>query len=398
MNIALFSDCFVPIKNGVVTSVQQLKEGLEKKGHKVIVITVEVPGYEEKDPKVFRLPSFKAQLGKGTEQRVGIFNQAAINRYLKNQNIDIIHTHTEFMIGYCGKWASKKLKIPHIHTTHTMWEEYRHYILNGKLISKGMARGIIKTYLSKVDLIISPSIKAKKYYKELLPKIPVKIVHNGINMQKFKSSPISNSEILELRKEFNLKKTDKILIFVGRIGKEKRVMDLLNVIIPLLKKRNNLKMLFVGDGPQLEELQKKAKSEGVLDSIVFTGFVNWEMVHTLYSMSNMFLTCSLSEVQPMTMIEASMCSLPLIVRRDDSYLDLVKDGESGYIVDSDEELAQRVESLLDNEELLAKFSGNSYKHSQSFTADNHVNNAERVYERVLEYFPDRLHLLEYEDR
>ncbi len=398
MNIALFTDCYTPIKNGVVTSIQQLKEGLEQKGHKVIVITVEVPGFSEKDQMVFRLPSFRAQLGKGTEQRVGLFNQSAINRYLKKENIDIIHTHTEFMIGYSGKWAARKLKVPHIHTTHTMWEEYRHYILNGKLISKGMARGIIKNFLKGVNLIISPSIKAKKYYKDLISKIPVKIVNNGINMQKFKSCPITNAEIMELRKEFKLKKSDKILIFVGRIGREKRVMELLNTIIPLIKKRNDLKMLFVGDGPLFDDLNKRALETGVAGSVIFTGFVNWEMVHTLYSISNMFVTGSLSEVQPMTLIEAAMCSLPLIARRDDSYLDLIKDGENGFLVDTDEEIAAKVEYLINNEEILARYSSASFIKSQSFTAQHHVNNAERVYEKAIEYYPDKLYLLEYEDR
>ena len=140
MNIAIFTDCYKPIKNGVVTSISQLKDGLEKRGHEVIIITVDVPNYEEKDENIFRLPSIKAGFGSGTEQRFGIFNQGAINRFLKKKNIQLIHTHTEFPIGYCGKWAAKKLKIPHIHTTHTMWEDYTHYLMNGKLISKKLQK------------------------------------------------------------------------------------------------------------------------------------------------------------------------------------------------------------------------------------------------------------------
>ncbi|HRU44729.1 MAG TPA: glycosyltransferase, partial [Spirochaetota bacterium] len=258
MNIAIFTDCYKPIKNGVVTSISQLKDGLEKRGHEVIIITVDVPNYEEKDENIFRLPSIKAGFGSGTEQRFGIFNQGAINRFLKKKNIQLIHTHTEFPIGYCGKWAAKKLKIPHIHTTHTMWEDYTHYLMNGKLISKKLARKILSTYLKGVTSIIAPSIKAKNYYSMLVPHTHIEIIQNGIDELKFKSSNITDNEILQLRKEFGLKKNDLILIFVGRIGREKRVMELLISLSPVIKTANNIKILFVGDGPQLEELKKKA--------------------------------------------------------------------------------------------------------------------------------------------
>ncbi|HOJ65280.1 MAG TPA: glycosyltransferase [Spirochaetota bacterium] len=386
MNIALFTDCYKPIKNGVVTSVLQLKDGLEEKGHNVFVITVEVPNYIEKDENIYRMQSFK--VGLGTEQRFGLFHQGPINRFLLKKNIQLIHTHTEFSIGYCGKWAAKKLKIPHIHTTHTMWEDYRHYILNGKLISRNLARNILKAFLKRVFVIIAPSIKAKKYYQELVPDIPVKVIPNGIDIQKFKSSKITNDEISQLRKEFNLKKNDKILIFVGRIGKEKRVMELFDTIVPIIKSNPNVKMLFVGDGPQLPELMRKAKEANLEKEFIFTGFVNWELVYRLYSISSIFVTASLSEVHPMTLIEATMCGLPIITRRDDSYLDLVNNGVNGYLVDTDEEISSCIQKLLNDNKLLEMFSDESYNISQKFTAENHVNKVEALYNKVLECYPD----------
>ncbi len=391
MNIAIFSDCYIPIKNGVVTSILQLKEGLENKGHNVIIITSDVPNYKDKDKNIFRLPSVKA--GLGTEQRFAFFNQGPINRFLKKKNIDIIHSHTEFSIGYSGKWAAKKLKIPHVHTTHTMWEEYNHYILNGRLVSKKMIRNILKTYLKKIDAFICPSIKAKKYYQDLMPNTPSVIIHNGIDIQKFKSTPISKTEIAQLRKEFELKKHNKILIFVGRIGKEKRVLELFNAVLPVLKATHNTKMIFVGEGPALKELIKLSTECHLHKEFVFTGFVNWELIYRLYSMANVFVTTSLSEVQPMTLIEATMCGLPIIARKDESYLDLVQNDRNGYLVDSDEEITIKLKYLLNNNIKLKEFSKMSLIISQAFTAENHVNKVEEFYKKVLELYPDKLDLL-----
>lgn len=388
MNIAIFTDCYIPIKNGVVTSIRQLKEGLEERGHNVLIITVDVPNYEEKDKNVYRVPSVR--FGAGTEQRIGFVNQGAVNRFLKKKQIDLIHSHTEFSMGYGAKKAAKKLKVPIVHTTHTMWEEYRHYVLNGKLLSVNMARRIIKTYLKKINAIVAPSVKAKKYYNNLTPEIPSVIINNGIDVEKFKSSVIHEHETVKLKKEFGLKKHDKIIIFVGRIGKEKRVSELLNSVIPVLKKHNNVKMIFVGDGPSMPDLAARVSEENLEGRVVFTGFVNWELVYRLYSIANIFVTASLTEVHPMTLIEAAMCSLTLIARKDDSYLDLVKNDYNGYLVDNDEGITEKLDLLLNNEKLLNEFSENSLVHSDNFTAERHVGKLERFYREVIKRYPDRM--------
>ncbi|HOV14541.1 MAG TPA: glycosyltransferase [Spirochaetota bacterium] len=383
MNIAIFSDCYLPIKNGVVTSVLQLKEGLEKKGHNVLIITIEVPNYDETDQNIYRLPSIYSGLG---EQRLGIINQGAVNRFLKKKKIELVHTHTEFALGYCGKTVAKKLNIPHIHTTHTLWEEYRHYIFNGKLLSRKMVRRIISMFLKNVSMIIAPSIKAKKYNEELFPEIPVEIVNNGIDVTKFKAKEVTDEDINTLKKKYEIEPTDKLLIFVGRIGKEKRVGELLDSVIPIIEKDKKIKIIFVGDGPALKDLKTRVKEFDLIKNVIFTGFVSWDTVHILYSMSNVFVTLSLSEVHPMTLIEASMCGLPLVVRKDDSCLDLVEHDVNGYLNETDAEFTKNLDRLIHDDYLLKKFSYASFEISKRFTAENHVNQIENIYKKVLEEF------------
>lgn len=390
MNIAIFTDAYIPIKNGVTTSVVQLKEGLEKKGHNVIVITVDVPDYEEKDPNVYRLPSINASFGSGTDARLGfLFNYLPIIRFLKKKKIDIIHTHTEFSIALYGKKAAKKLRLPWVQSTHTMWEEYRHYILNGKIFTRGMVRKMMSTHMKNAYCLVCPSIKAEKYYKSLLPNISTVVINNGIDVDKFKSSVITESEIVALRKTFGFKKNEKILLFVGRIGNEKRVLELFNIVVPILKENSQIKMIFTGAGPLTEHIANSAARLGLDKQVVFTGFVNWDLVYRLYSISDLFVTASLSEVQPMTLIEASMCGLPMIVRRDDSYLDLVHDGKNGYIVDSDEEMTAKIRTLISDDEKLKRFSEYSFENSAKFTAENHVARMEKFYMEVLKTYPGR---------
>ena len=392
MRIAIFTDCYLPIKNGVVTSVLQLKDGLKKKGHEVIIMAPEVPDYddddEEDDEDVFRLPAIKA--GLGTEQMVSIINQGAVTRFIKKRNINLIHTHTEFSLGYSGKTAARKLKIPHVHTSHTMWENYTHYILNGKILTSKMVKRIMKIFLTKITINVAPSVKIEKYNREIIPEVPIVIINNGIDVSKFKSSVITEREIIDIRNKFGLSKKDKIMIFVGRIGKEKRVCELFNIASEVMKKNSNVKMMFVGDGPDLNELIKKAKKIGMEKRFIFTGFVNWNLVYRFYSISTIFLTSSLSEVQPMTIIEAIMCGLPVMVRKDDSYMDLVQEGVNGHLVDSDEDFLLKLDNLLKDEKKLKQYSIGSSEISQRFTAENHVKRMEQLYNTVLKYFPNKI--------
>jgi 1,2-diacylglycerol 3-alpha-glucosyltransferase len=148
-------------------------------------------------------------------------------------------------------------------------------------------------------------------------------------------------------------------------------------------------MIFTGAGPLVDHISDSAKRLGLEKQVVFTGFVNWDLVYRLYSISDLFITASLSEVQPMTLIEASMCGMPMIVRRDDSYLDLVHNGKNGYIVDSDEEMTAKIKSLIHDDKKLKEFSDYSLKNSSKFTAENHVARMEKFYQEVLKSYPNK---------
>jgi 1,2-diacylglycerol 3-alpha-glucosyltransferase len=118
---------------------------------------------------------------------------------------------------------------------------------------------------------------------------------------------------------------------------------------------------------------------------VFTGFVDWHEVYKLYCISNLFATASLSEVHPMTMIEALICALPTVARRDDSYLDLVLEGKNGYLCDSDAEMTAKIEELLSDKARMLEFSAFALRHSEQFSAERHVDKMLRLYQTIIDY-------------
>ena len=131
MRIGIFTDTFTPFINGVTTSVLMLKKGLEKKGHKVYVISVN-PGTMkfslDSTGTVLRIPGIP--IGIYDYRLTGIYPFKAMKQ-IKKWKLDIIHSQTEFGVGTFARIVSKQLNIPLVHTYHTMYEDYVHYITHG---------------------------------------------------------------------------------------------------------------------------------------------------------------------------------------------------------------------------------------------------------------------------
>lgn len=392
MTIALFSDSYLPTKSGIVTVVVQLREQLMKLGHKVILVTVETTDeYRTNDPDIYRVHSIP--LGLGTDQFLGIAATAPLIHYLKSQNVEVIHCHTEFGIGKAGLRAAHILKIPAICTTHTMWIDfYKYYLPMGKIISPNVVNTIMNKYYGKFDSLIGVSTKARNYYKQpdMIPEMPSVIIPNSIDKSKFQKTKITEEEKKSLRHSYGIKDDETLLLFVGRIGEEKRVIELLRVCQNVCNKNPKIKAMFVGNGPAFEEIKEYAKADIEKKSIIFTGFIEWTNVHNYYESSDMFVTASLSEMHSMTILEAQLSSLPIIVRRDESYYDSIFDGQNGYLCDSEEEMEKRILELVDDRQKLEAFGRKSFEITKHFSIETHVNRTLRVYEEVIKAYPGKI--------
>ncbi len=392
MTIALFSDSYLPTKSGVVTVVVQLQEQLRKLGHRVILVTVETTNeYETYDPDIYRVHS--VALGLGTDQYVGIPAMHPLIHFLRDAGVQLIHCHTEFGIGKAGLRAAHILKIPAICTTHTMWTDfYKYYLTFGNLISPKIINGIMKKYYGKFDSLIGVSTKARNYFKQpgMLPQMPSIIIPNAIDKEKFQKQHISEEQKKALRQSYGIKDDEIMMLFVGRIGEEKRVFELLQVCQNVIKKNSRIKMIFVGNGPAFEEIKTKAQEQISEKTVIFPGFIEWTKVSEYYESADIFVTASLSEMHSMTILEAQLSGLPIVVRRDESYLDSVFNDENGYLTDSEEEMEKRILELADDREKRLAFGKRSLEITKRFTIETHIKKTLKVYEEVMKAYPDKI--------
>ncbi len=385
MRIGLFTDTYPPFINGVSTSVLMLKQGLEKLGHEVYVVTVndESFSYKEEDG-VLKIPSFP--IGLMNFRQSGIYPLKAL-KIIKKWKLDIIHSHTEFSIGTFARLISKQLNIPLVHTYHTMYEEYIYYITKGYFdsASKKLVEYLTLFLCDKtIDELIVPTEKAKELFKDKYKvKRDVYVIPSGIDTARFYKENIDKNEIINLKKDLGLKKTDFIVLYVGRIAKEKSIDFLINNFNSVLKQIPKSKMIIVGDGPDIKDLIDLAKKEGLENKIIFAGKAPWTDVPKYYSLCDVFVTASKTETQGLTVMEAMGASKPVVAIRDESFELMITDKKDGLFFDDEKSYVDMIYEVYKNKKLRDEISFNARLTADKYSPYNYAKNVLKVYEKVI---------------
>ena len=362
MRIGIFSDTYIPQINGVSTSIEMLRKGLEKKGHKVYIVTVNPNSLKYSyDKKVLRIPGIP--IGIFDYRLTSVYPARAIKK-IKSWNLDVIHSQTEFAIGTFARIISKQFNIPLVHTYHTMYEDYVHYITKGyfKKTSKKIVEYLTLFYCdSTATELIVPTKKARDLFKDKYQvKRDVHIVPTGIEIEKY-SKNYSLEKINKLKEELNIK-DDTVLLFVGRLGLEKSVDFLIEN-----HKNINAKLLIIGDGPERENLEKLVKKLKLNDKVIFTGKVPLKDIGMYYKLGDIFVTASTTETQGLTVIEALAASLPVVAINDESFIEPIKNDYNGYLFNNKKEYINYINSLINDKNKLAKLSINAFESSHNFS-------------------------------
>ena len=219
MRIGLFTDTYFPQVSGVATSIRTLKTELEKQGHAVFIFTTtdkDVNRYE--DWQIIRIPSVPFFAFKDRRFAYRGFTKAL--EIAKQYQLDIIHTQTEFSLGLLGIWIARELKIPVIHTYHTRYEDYVHYIAKGMLIRPSMVKYLVRGFLHDVDGVICPSEIVRDLLSKYKVKVEKRVIPTGIELAKFERPEIKEENLTALRSKLGIKEDEKMLLSLSRISYE----------------------------------------------------------------------------------------------------------------------------------------------------------------------------------
>ncbi|MCI8446188.1 MAG: glycosyltransferase family 4 protein [Bacilli bacterium] len=383
MRVGIFTDTYPPYINGVSTSIVMLKGALEKLGHEVFIVTVnnENMSYKyEDDDKIIRLPGIP--IGIYDYRLTGIYPIRVINK-IKNWNLDVIHSQTEFGVGTFARLIAKQFHIPLVHTYHTMYEDYVHYITKGYFngTSKKIVEYLTKFYCDKTATeLIVPTKKAYDLFKNKY-KVDrnIHIIPTGIEIDRFYKEKLKKSQISDLKRILSIQNEDFVILFVGRLGKEKSVDVLIDGQKEIIKKYKNVKLMIVGDGPDMEYFKKMVSNYKLENNVIFTGKVPYDDIPIYYGVADVFATASQTETQGLTVIEAMAASLPVLAIDDDSFRLTVVNDLNGYLFKDLKEYIKHVYYLIENPKEYSKI-----KKQARVSAD--VHSSKYFAERVLDVY------------
>lgn len=395
MRIGLFTDSYPPYINGVSTSVETLKYALEAEGHTVYVVTVgqdaTTYSYDE-ERHILKVPGIP--LGIYDYRAASIYPLKVIKK-IRSWNLDVIHSQTELCMGIFARLLAKQYRIPLVHTYHTMYKDYTYYVSrNHKYFDMGCKKAV--EYLSKfycdntADAFIVPTIKTYHLFRdEYHYNKEIYIVPTGIDSSRFNKENVDMLKVNEMRKKLGYKKNDFVYLFVGRMAQEKNILFLLDVMKEIKKKRSNIKLLLIGDGPDKDLYDKKMKEMNLTDCVKFFGSAPWSDMPLYYHLCQAFVTASVTETQGLTVIEALAAEKPVLCIEDEAFHTMVVDKMNGMFFDDVSTCAKEMLELsLDKKEYnsLKKQTKSSIK---LYSLSSFANSVLDVYKVAIDNFNNK---------
>ena len=375
MRIAIFTESYCPIVNGVTRSVQTLVEGLRLRGHEAIVYAPGARGYTDSDLSVRRFPSYR-WIG-ALDYPLAIPFSPRLFRDFAAQDFDLVHAQTPFALGVCGLALSRWHGIPLVATMHTLYIEYSHYIpLLPTRVAQGPLRAIVRWYYNQPAAVVVPSPSIQDLIRDYGVNRPVDVVPTGVHMPE-------RMDKEQARRIFGLADSGHLLLYVGRIAREKNISVLLRTFALVRKEVPDARLLIVGGGPARAEAEVEARVLGVREAIVFAGVRTHEDVAAACAAADLFLFPSTTDTQAVSVVEAMAVGTPPIVARAFGPADVVQDGLSGLVTSANpDSMSQAAIRLLQNPAERERLGAGAMIRAKDYSARSAVDAMIRVYETV----------------
>ena len=313
MRIGLFTDAYLPDINGVVSSVATLKHALEELGHTVFIITNHkgVKIAEDEDGHILRLPGLEIKKFYGYKMSSPV--QFTADAYIEKMDLDVIHIQTEAGVGMFGRQMAKVLHIPIVYTYHTMYEDYTHYFNplefdSVEKLGKSFIRAFSRVLANGSQAVIAPSEKTKQALIQYGVMAPIYIVPTGLDLSEYDRKNLDETRVKRIREELGFSQEDHIVVFVGRIAKEKAIEIPIEAICK--NKDPHLHLVIVGGGTDMEYYQDLAKKYNVENRVHFTGKIPKEDIAYYYQPIVSAVTGKIRALEALMHVEMSMLKSP----------------------------------------------------------------------------------------
>ena len=376
MKVLITTDWYAPVINGVVTSVLMLQRELEERGHEVRVVTLSNSIHSYKDGNIYYMGSVSAsRIYPGA--RLKMNRARSLLRELAAWHPDVIHSQCEFSTFRVASALSNRLGVPIVHTYHTVYEDYTHYFSPSVRVGRYVVTAFSRWICGHTACIVAPTRKVEQLLRRYGVHCRIEVIPTGVDLRSFRNSDPRRREAL--RQKWQLPQDHTILLYLGRMAKEKNLEALIDQIAS--SGRQDVTLLLVGDGPDREAVLDYARHRQV--PFVYTGMVPHDEAPDYYRLGDIFVTASTSETQGLTYFEALAAGLPVLCRRDPCVEGVVEDGVNGWQYESQEEFARCLAAFCGSGETRERMQRAAWRSAEKFSAEAFGAAAEALYLSLL---------------
>ncbi|HLJ61761.1 MAG TPA: glycosyltransferase [bacterium] len=376
MHIGLFTDSYLPRRSGVVQAVEAAGRHLRRRGHRVSVIAPAYPGYVDEDPDVHRVPSL-APPGH-PDFPLAVPYSASQLREIRDLGLDVVHTHSPFLLGGVGLWIARTLRhVPVAFTYHTLYAEYAHYAPIVGDLTRPLVAAYTTAYCNRCDLVLASVPSLARLLGRYGVRARIEVIPSvGIEPDTFAGPPARG-----VRAAFGVPDSAPLLVFVGRLAKEKDVPLLLDAFAAAPV---DARLLLVGDGPERAALVEHAGRLGLSGRVLFVGGQPHAQVVEILRAADLFVFPSQTETLGLALVEAMAAGLAVVAVRAGASADIVRDGDTGRLVPADPaSFADAVRALLGDPARRAEMGRRGQVESAAYTQDRIIDRLVTLYETLI---------------
>jgi len=328
VRIGLFTNNYLPFCGGVTISVETLRRGLEARGHEVWAFAPRFPGVADASPRIVRFPSVPAATY--PEFALAVPWAPRISRLVAGLGLDVFHAHHPFLLGPAARRLARRLGRPLVFTYHTRYEKYAHYVPLTRSLVEAAALQLSTRFAARADAVIAPSVLVRDQLRARGVTVPIEVVPTGVDLTCFRPADRATA-----RRELGLPADDPLVLYVGRLDREKSVDRVLLAFDRLGGTLSRAQLWLVGQGTETESLRRIAGRLSAGDRVHFAGVRAHESLAAWYQAADLFLFASETETQGLVLAEAAACGLPAVAVTAPGCDEVVRDGETGILTKAD---------------------------------------------------------------
>lgn len=349
MRIGFFTDSYRPYTSGVVRSIDLFRREFQERGHDVYIFGPEYPlARYPREERVFRFTAIPAPTM--PDFSIAIPLSAQLRATVRRIGLEIIHVHSPFLLGRLGATAARQCGLPLVFTFHTLYEQYAHYLPVAQQAVRVLAQAVGRDFCNRCNLVVAPSRLVENYLREIGVGAKIAVIPTGNDLEE-----LDHADPAWLRTTYGLDPAARILLFVGRLGREKNIVFLLQSFYRARRALPHLRLIIAGGGPLEEQLRTLCLELGIEREVIFTGLLPRPQLAHCYAGADLFVFPSVSETQGLVIGEAKAAGLPVVAVNASGAAEMVVHGEDGLLTaHSPEQFSAAVIKLLQDRNLYEK--------------------------------------------